>query len=67
MAQEQVTPTPPVQQATTTPQAPVGQTQAPVGQEQPPAEKKSKWWLWAIIALVVIGAGVGAYFLFFAA
>ncbi|MBU0957728.1 MAG: hypothetical protein KKF56_02860 [Nanoarchaeota archaeon] len=26
-------------------------------------EKKSKWLLWLIIALIVIGVGVGIYFL----
>ena len=32
---------------------------------QEPVRKKSKWWLWLIIALIVLG-GVGAavYFLF---
>jgi uncharacterized protein HemX len=33
--------------------------------EQMP-EKKSKGWLWLIIAVVVIGAGIGSYFLWFA-
>ena len=32
-------------------------------QTQYSTEKKSKWWLWLIIALVLIGAGVGIYFL----
>ena len=25
--------------------------------------KKSKWWLWLILAVVVLGAAVGVYFL----
>ena len=29
--------------------------------EQQPVEKKSRWWLWLIIALIVIGAGIGIY------
>ena len=33
--------------------------------EQMP-EEKSKWWLWLIIAVVIIGAGIGSYFLWFA-
>ena len=32
---------------------------------QPVLEKKSKWWLWLIIALVVIGTGIGVYFMIF--
>lgn len=48
-------------------QQPVAQTtgvqQPGMGQQmQPP--KKSKWWLWVLIAVVVIGAGIAAYFLF---
>ena len=37
------------------------QTQQP--QTEQVSEKKSKWWLWLVIALVVIGAGIGSYFL----
>jgi len=46
----------------------VQKTQPVAEQAQPVPEKKSKWWLWLIIALaalIVIGAGV--YFLFFRA
>jgi len=40
----------------------------PAGQIQPEVETPiwTKWWLWLIIAVVIIGAGVGSYFLFFA-
>ena len=34
---------------------------APVIMREP--VKKSKWWLWLIIALVVVGAGTGIWFL----
>lgn len=27
-------------------------------------EKKSKWWIWLIIAIVIIGAGMLIWFLF---
>ena len=31
--------------------------------QQPPMEgKKMPWWLWLIIAVVVIGAGIGIYY-----
>ncbi len=33
-----------------------------VGQTQPGLEKKSKWWLWLIIAVAVILVGAGIYF-----
>ena len=37
--------------------------QQPVaGQIQPGLEKKSKWWLWLIIAVAVILVGAGIYF-----
>ena len=29
-----------------------------------PVKKKSKWWIWLIIALVVIGAAIASYFIF---
>ena len=31
-----------------------------------PGEKKwfSKWWIWLIVALVLIGIAIGSYFLF---
>lgn len=40
---------------------------APVGQPtQPPVEKKkSKWWIWVIVAVVVIGIALGLYFWLF--
>jgi len=44
------------------PTQPVMQTQ-PVTQVLPVQEKKSRWWIWLIVALVAIGIGVGAYFL----
>jgi len=31
---------------------------------QPPVKKKSKWWIWLIVALIVVGIGVAAYFIF---
>ena len=41
------------------------QIQQPTTQQPEIVEKmKSKWMLWLIIALIVIGVGVGAYFLF---
>ena len=40
-------------------------TQKPMGgQTQPVEGKKSRWWLWLIIALIVIGAGIGFYYWF---
>jgi len=44
----------PVQQPSTEPQA-----------VQEPEQKKSKWWIWVIVAAVVIGAGIGLYFWIF--
>ena len=44
-------------------------TQQPVEQEgevAKPVEKKSKWYIWLIITLVIIGAGIGVYFWRFA-
>ena len=41
------------------------QTQPAEKQVQPVLEKKSKWWLWLIIALTIIGVGVGVYFWLF--
>ncbi len=32
--------------------------------QQPGEENESKWWIW-VIALLVVLAGVGSYFLFF--
>ena len=48
-------------------QKPVVQTAQPAGQMQLEGETPiwKKYWLWLIIAFVVIGAGVGVYFLFF--
>jgi len=43
----------------------VQKTQPVAEQTQPVSEKKSKWWLWLIIALAVIGVGLAVYFLFF--
>ncbi len=46
----------------------IQKTQPVAEQAQPVSEKKSKWWLWLIIALVaLIVIGVGVYFLFFRA
>jgi len=40
--------------------------QQPQGAQMQPVKKKgSKWLIWLIIALVVIGGVVGSYFLFF--
>ena len=33
-------------------------------QAEQPVKKKSKWWLWLIIALVVLGVAVAGYFIF---
>jgi serine/threonine-protein kinase len=33
--------------------------------KKPTEKKKSKWWLWLIIALIVIGGGLALYFLVF--
>lgn len=44
-------------------------TQQPVEQKEEvtkPAKKKSKWYIWLIITLVIIGAGIGVYFWRFA-
>ena len=35
-----------------------------IQQKEEVVEKKSKWVMWLIVALVVIGAGIGIYFLF---
>ena len=48
-------PTQPIKTAT---QKPVG------GQTQPVEGKKSRWLIWLIIALIVIGAGIGIYYWF---
>ena len=32
---------------------------------QEPVVKKSRWWIWVIVVLVVLGLNVGSYFLFF--
>jgi len=51
-------------------QTPMQTTGAPAGipsdvqSNIPPVKKKSKWWIWLIIALIVIGAAVAAYFIF---
>ncbi len=50
-------------------QQPVAKTTQPVeGQTQPEGMQTTsvwkKWWMLLIIALVAIGAGIGAYFLF---
>lgn len=47
----------------TKPGAPVATTPG-VQPSIQPVKKKSKWWIWLIIALVVIGAAVAAYFIF---
>ena len=65
MAQQQVNATQ-TQQTTQKPvvsQQPVGQTQQAEAQGATSIWKK--WWLWVIIGLVVIGIGVGVWFLFF--
>ena len=45
------------------PSAPAGQPMAGAnGMQQPPTEgKKMAWWMWLIIAVVVIGIGWGIY------
>jgi hypothetical protein len=41
-------------------------TQKPMGAQTQPVEgKKSRWWFWLIIALIVIGAGIGFYYWFY--
>ena len=37
--------------------------QQSAGEQTQPAKKKLKWWIWLIIAVVLIGAGVGLYLL----
>ena len=34
----------------------------PVQPGQPVKKKPSKWWIWVIIAVIVVGGGVWAYF-----
>ena len=36
----------------------------PVQPGQPVKKKPSKWWIWVIIAVIVVGGGVWAYFQF---
>jgi len=33
-------------------------------QPEQPAKKPSKWWIWVIVAIVIIGGGIWAYFQF---
>lgn len=33
--------------------------------DQPAAQKKSRWWIWLIVILLIGGIGAGCYFLFF--
>ncbi len=54
---------PVVNQQTGVQAIPAGQTQPIEVSDAKPFWKK--WWFWVIIGLVIIGAGVGAYFLFF--
>lgn len=51
-----------IQQKSQAKTQPVQQT---TGQELPVEQKKTNWLIWLLIALIVSGAGVGAYFLFF--
>lgn len=39
----------------------VGQVQQNPVAGQQPVKKKSKWWLWVIIGVVVVAAGILAY------
>ena len=42
------------------------QAAVPVAQQpaaQPSVKKKSRWWIWLIVAVVVIGVAVGLFFL----
>ena len=59
--------TQPVTNQTQQPKVPVQQPVAvqPTVQVQPEGETSiwKKWWLWFIIAVVIIGASVGVYFL----
>ena len=64
----QVQPTQPVKPVVSKPVAKPVMAQPvkkPVQGVQPVEESKwySKWWVWVIVAIVVIGAGVGVYFL----
>lgn len=49
-----------------TTQQPVQQPVEQKGEVAKPAKKKSKWYIWLILTLVIIGAGIGVYFWFFA-
>ena len=52
------------QQGQTQPVQAKPEVQQPKGEQtQPVKEKKSKWLIWLIVALVIIGVGVGVYFL----
>ena len=51
--------TPPIVQ----PVQPKAQPAQTAAQPQP-VKKKSKWWIWLIIALIVVGIAVASYFIF---
>ena len=63
-------PTTPPQGAQPTIQQPA-QAAVPAGQQpvqqpgQPPVKKKSKWWIWLIVAVVIIGIALGLFFWLF--
>ena len=46
-------------------QQPIQTPQAQAGVQAMPVKKKSKWWIWLIMGIVIIGLGVGSYFMFF--
>lgn len=52
----------------TQPNQQMPQTPQGTGQQIPVSKPKSVfklWWFWVVMALIIIGAGVGAYFVFF--
>lgn len=60
---------PNVVQTPSTTQQPVAKTTQPVDGQTQPGDMQTtsiwkKWWVLLIIALVAIGVGIGAYFLF---
>ena len=62
MAQEQMQPEQPANATSGAAQGTQPASETSNVSEQPSEGKKMQWWIWLIIALVVVGAGVGIYF-----